>query len=65
MYQRLFTCITSNMLILVPLLVCVVGALVYALAANPKLQEMGRIAYFVGLLVAVWRTGSEMVNLLR
>ncbi len=29
--------------------VCVLGALVWALSANPKVMEMGRIAFFCGL----------------
>lgn len=33
------------------LLVAVVGVLMYALANNPKVQEMGRIAFFTDLLV--------------
>ena len=32
------------------LLVALVGVLMYALSANPKLQEIGRISYFAGLL---------------
>lgn len=31
-------------------LVCIVGALVYAFAANPKLSEIGRMMFFAGLL---------------
>lgn len=31
-------------------LVCIVGALMYALAANPKVSELGRISFFAGLL---------------
>jgi Na+/phosphate symporter len=38
------------MVIYLSLLVCVVGALVYALSANPKLVEIGRIAFAFGLL---------------
>ncbi len=38
----------------VPLLVLILGALVYALASNPKVCEMGRLAFFAGLLVLVW-----------
>jgi len=41
------------MLIYLPLLVCVVGLVVYALATNPKVQEMGRIAFAFGLLVTL------------
>ena len=39
--------------IMPPLLVCVLGALVYAMATNPKLSEMGRLAFFAGLLVTL------------
>lgn len=31
-------------------LVCIVGALMYALAANPKVSELGRLSFAVGLL---------------
>lgn len=40
--------------ILVPLLVFVVGALVYALASNGKVARLGEIAAFVGLF---WLVG--------
>ena len=32
------------------LLVALIGVLMYALCVNPKLQEIGRIAYAMGLL---------------
>jgi Na+/phosphate symporter len=38
------------MIIYLSLLVAVVGLLMYALCANPKLQEIGRISYGVGML---------------
>lgn len=38
------------MIIYVSLLVCIMGALVYALAANPKLVMLGIVAYGAGLL---------------
>lgn len=34
----------------VPVLMVVVGALVYALSANPKLVELGRLSAFAGLI---------------
>ncbi len=43
------------LIIVVPLLVALIGALVYALAANGKVSELGRIAYFVGLLWTVYQ----------
>jgi len=35
-------------------LIAVLGALLYALAANPKLAELGRIMFFCGLLWTVY-----------
>ena len=32
------------------LLVALVGVLMYALSANPKLQEIGRLMFFAGML---------------
>ncbi len=52
-------------LIAFPLLIAVVGALLYALAANPKVQEIGRILFFVGALVVVWSASPHMVDLLK
>ena len=39
-----------TMIIYFSLLVCVVGALAYALSSNPKIAELGRLAYACGLL---------------
>ena len=36
-----------------PLLVCVIGLVVYALASNPKAQRLAWWAYAVGLIVTV------------
>jgi Na+/phosphate symporter len=38
------------MLIAISLLVALIGVLMYALSANPKLQEIGRIMFMMGLL---------------
>ncbi len=38
-------------LVLGPLLVLIIGLLMYALAINPKVQELGRIMFFCGLFV--------------
>lgn len=38
------------MLIALSLLIALVGVLMYALSANPKLVEIGRIAFGTGLL---------------
>ncbi len=45
-----------------PLIVMLVGLLIYALADNaktPKLVEIGRILFFVGALVLVWTLGAK------
>ena len=39
------------MLIYLSLLVAIVGLLMYALSANGKLVEIGRISFFAGLFV--------------
>lgn len=38
------------MIIVVSLLFALVGLLLYVLASNPKLVEVGRITFFAGLL---------------
>jgi Na+/phosphate symporter len=46
--------------ILLPVLVLLVGVLMYALSANPKLQEIGRIMFAMGLLAALFRAGPML-----
>jgi Na+/phosphate symporter len=41
------------------LLVAVVGLLMYALSANPKLQEVGRIMFFCGTLAFLLGEGPR------
>jgi hypothetical protein len=53
------------MIIFVSLLVTIIGLLMYALAANPKLQEIGRISYAFGLLVFLLRIGPDLVSIFR
>jgi len=52
------------MVIYLSLLVCLVGVLMYALSANGKLVEIGRIAFFAGLL-AFLLSVERLVPLLR
>jgi len=49
-------------IILWPLLVLVIGALTYAISNNPKVGELGRIAYFVGLLWTVYDLATRVVR---
>lgn len=53
------------MTILLPLLVALVGVLMYALSTNAKLQEIGRIAYAMGLLAFMLTAGPHIVSLVR
>lgn len=45
------------------LAVALVGVLTYALSANPKLQEIGRISYFAGLLAFLLQAGPVIESL--
>lgn len=49
-------------IVIFPLLICIVGLLMYVLASNPKVQEIGRIMFFTGLLVALWHAGGFTVK---
>jgi Na+/phosphate symporter len=46
------------------LLVAVVGVLMYALCVNPKLQEIGRISFFAGLLAFLLSSAGPLISLL-
>lgn len=52
------------MIIVPALLVLIVGLLMYALAVNPKIQEIGRIMFAFGLL-ALLLGSDKLVALLR
>ncbi len=52
------------MVIYLPLLIAIVGLLMYALCVNPKLQEIGRICFWVGLL-AFLLGAQPLVNVIR
>jgi len=47
------------------LVLCVLGLLVYALAANPKASEVGRLTFAVALLALCLGAGPEVVRHLR
>lgn len=53
------------MLIYLPLLVCILGAFVHALAANPKAAEFGRGAYWCGLFLTLMFLGPHLIDLLK
>jgi hypothetical protein len=39
---------------IIPLIIAVVGLLMYALCANPKLADIGRIMFCCGMFVITW-----------
>ena len=51
------------LLIITPLLVCLVGLLMYVLASNPKVAELGRIMFAVGLFVCMLGLGAARAAL--
>lgn len=55
------------MIIYFNLLVALIGVLMYALSANPKVNELGRILFFVGALAFLlcFCQGGRPVTLLR
>ena len=57
-------CYTDPMTILLPLLVCLAGLLIFLLATTPKPQEIGKWMFVCGLFVSLLDTGPLMVGLL-
>jgi len=52
------------MIIFLSLIIALIGVLMYALSANGKLVEIGRIMFFCGLLTFLFNVGSATVSLL-
>ena len=50
------------MLIYLSLVICVISLLMYALASNPKLVEVGRMMFWVGLLAFLLTGVGPMVS---
>jgi len=48
--------------ILVPLLIAVAGVLIYALASNPKLQRIGEMMAFSGILILTYVLSNEHIK---
>jgi Na+/phosphate symporter len=53
------------MVIYLSLLIALIGVLAFALCVNPKLQEIGRIMFFCGLLAFLLVAAGPAVSLLR
>lgn len=52
------------MIIVLSLLVALIGVLMYALCANAKLVDIGRIMFAAGLLAFLIRLGPEAIKVL-
>lgn len=52
------------MVAIVPVLAIIVGTLVYALSANGKVAELGRLTFFAGMLVEVYVLAGHAVSVL-
>lgn len=50
------------MIAIIPLLACIVGLLVYVLAANAKVVEVGRALFWCGLLVTLFTVASKVIK---
>ena len=48
----------------VPFIVLVVGALMYALPTNSKVAELGRLTFFAGLLVFLFSVAHVTLHLM-
>ena len=53
------------MVIYLSLLVALIGCLAYALSANPKVQELGRLAFACGLLAFLLRVSGAAFEVIR
>ena len=49
----------------IPILFMLVGALMYALSSNPKIQELGRILFAAGAFGFAFAAGAKTVALLK
>ena len=47
---------------LFPFILAIVGLLIYALAANPKVSEIGRIMFFCGLLALTLAMAKTVIH---
>ena len=53
------------MTIFIPLLLAIIGLLVYAFATNGKLAEVGRITFAAGIFVTLLRIGEAAISFLK
>jgi Na+/phosphate symporter len=48
---------------ILPLVIAIVGALAYALSANPKVQELGRLLFAAGVFALAFALSSYKFSL--
>jgi hypothetical protein len=48
---------------IIPLLVVIVGLVMYCVCASPKLSEVGRLLFFAGAFVCTWVLSRVVVHL--
>jgi len=53
------------MIIYLSLLVALVGCLAYAISANGKIQELGRISFFAGMLAFLLRVSEAAIGIIK
>lgn len=53
------------MIIFLPLLICLIGAMMYALSNNPKVAEIGRCMFWVGLLAFLLGFHGQSITVMR
>jgi len=46
------------MIVLLPVLICIIGVLLFALSKNPDIKELCRIMFFCGLLATLLRVDT-------
>lgn len=53
------------MTIILPFAVALIGLLLWALSDSPKVQEIGKICFFCGLLVTLFMVSPQTLSILR
>jgi hypothetical protein len=53
------------MIILLPIVICVVGLLLFMLSTQPKVAEVGKIMFWTGLLVTLFSGGPLIAGVVK